>query len=89
MLKPQNIVYHLSRSVLKPRISAQYHVHLFTTENFNPIQVAHGWGEGVKMPPSLNSVTHIITCNYTLPKEGPKKCKSRDTPLEFYWDQHF
>ena len=65
---------------------------LFEGNLFNPIQyglfrAAHGWWGGCFLTLLPNDETWH---SYTLPKKDPKNIyKSRDTSLEFYWDQNF
>ena len=55
-------------------------------------EVAHGLG-GPKKPPSLKYVLHILQWWHLAQlyhtQRRSKKYISRDTPLEFYWHQHF
>ena len=89
-------------SYLKLIVQAHFQVDFF--HNINPIQdgsfrgcswivvvVGGGEGQASKKPsPSFKSVTHILQW-WNLPylKKIHKIYKSRDTLLEFCWNQHF
>ena len=55
---------------------------------------AHGWQRGLKKA-SLSRSSHTYSTTMKLgtvipyPKKIQKICKSRDTPLEFWWHQQF
>ena len=90
VLKEPDILMLLIQSCSMCTISKEWLLTLFRMGIFG---AAHGWGGDTKtpLPKICHTYSAIMKLGIVMPylKKIQKIYESRDTPLEFFWHQHF